>query len=60
MLYNISVSVQRPVALDHFDTELIVEMEYTFMADPKPAMRGDIGDNKGVDAEEGVRQECKY
>ena len=29
------------------------------MADPSPVMRGDSGDNKGVNAEEGVRQECK-
>lgn len=60
MLYNISVFVQRPVALDHFGTELVVEMECTFMADPSPAMRCGPGANKGVNAEEGVRQECKY
>lgn len=60
MLYNISVFVQSPVALDHFGTELVVEMECTFMADPSPASRGNRGDNKDVNAEEGVRQECKY
>ena len=60
MLYNISVFARRPVALDRFGTELVVEMECMFMADPSPAMRGDPGDNKGVNAEEGVRQECKY
>lgn len=60
MLYNISVTVQRFVALDHFSTELVVEMECTFMADPSPAMRDDPGNNKDENAEEGIRQECKY
>ena len=59
MLYNISVFVQRPVALGHFGTELVVEMGCTFRADPSPMMTGDPGNNKGVNAEEG-QQECRY
>lgn len=54
MLYNISTFMQRPVALDRFGTELVVEVECMFTADPSPAMRGDPGDNKDVNAEEGV------
>lgn len=57
MLCNISVFVQRLVALGHFGTRL-VEMEGTFMEDPKPAMKGGTGVCKGVKAEEETQKGC--